>query len=327
MKIGKKVLPRKKCKTLAGITEAIDVMEQKLINQCTGDRRDLITSLKALGNGGLYNNEGVIRSCLQRNDEVAVEAVNALRRAECSTFRFSELTNLIGNLNGDLEVRQNAYIRAWDCPSIELAHFAEGLIVREPSDNFKNLMYSHALTTESLTNEYGSLMSGIVSLYDYTEYSPQKSTFFNMDQSGNGFDVLKLNNPGSILPRSISANMKSDAVQKSLFGAKLRAQNIENGIISIFHPENETVFEDSTEEQESKRLLGLDQTPRFRMDLTLFDNDVFSIDIDDMTSLLDELAADFKRMTEMSPIEKMKAMFGYSQEKWYNLFLRNCPKI
>ena len=66
-----------------------------------------------------------------------------------------------------------------------------------------------------------------------------------------------------------------------------------------------------------RRQLGVDQQPRLRLDMTLFDNDIFSLDIDDMTEVLDELAEDYKKMTEMNAIEKMKAFFGYSQEKWY----------
>ena len=60
---------------------------------------------------------------------------------------------------------------------------------------------------------------------------------------------MKLNNPGSILPRSISGNMKS-ARFGNVIGAKLRMQNIENGIISILNPINETVFENDTDERD-----------------------------------------------------------------------------
>ena len=314
----------KKCQSLAGISEALNVLEQPLVNQCSGDRKVLVNALKAIGNSGLIKNEDTIRSCLQRNDEIAAEAVNALRRAPCSDFRFSELTNLIGNINGDLEVRQNAYIRAWDCPSIELSHFAEAQLVREPSENFKNLMYSHAIFTETLTDKSASLLSGIVSLFDAADFSPQRSSLFDMEMDSNGIDVLKLNNPGSILPRSIAANLKSDSFgmrSGNVIGAKIRAQNIENGIISVFNPINETSFDNSNDEREVQRSLGLDQQPRLRMDLTIFDNDVFSLDLDDMTSLLDELAVDYKKAMEMNAIEKMKAFFGYSQEgilKYFN---------
>ena len=90
-------------------------------------------------------------------------------------------------------------------------------------------------------------------------------------------------------------------------GAKLRMQNLENGLISVFHPENETKFDDSREEERQRQILGLDEKPRFRLDFTVFDNDIYSLDIDDMRSVLDELAEDWRKMTQMSAIEKMKA--------------------
>ena len=58
-----------------------------------------------------------------------------------------------------------------------------------------------------------------------------------------------------------------------------------------------------------------------RLDFTVFDNDVYSVDIDDMRAVLDELAEDWRKMTEMSTLEKMKAALGYSKEgllKYFN---------
>ena len=72
------------------------------------------------------------------------------------------------------------------------------------------------------------------------------------------------------------------------------------------NPVDENAFENDTEEREQRRILGLDEQPRLRLDLSVFDNDVLSFDLDDMTSVLDELAADWKTMMEMSALEKAR---------------------
>ena len=165
-------------------------MESPLINQCQGDRKVLLNALKAIGNSGVFSNEDAIRSCLVRNDEVAVEAVNAMRRTECNDFRFSQLTLLVGNTYGDLEVRQNAYLRAWDCPSIELSHFSEGQMANEPSDNFKNLMYSHAVF-ETATAKI-VLLQGVAAMFNPLDYSIQKSFIASIspiNNNGLGRDI------------------------------------------------------------------------------------------------------------------------------------------
>ena len=298
------------------------VIGQGIQGGCVADRKILINSLKSIGNAGLYSDENAIQTCLDRNDEIAVEAVNALRRSDCNDFRyfliniprellfirFDQLKKLVENKKGDLEVRQNAYLRLWDCPSIELANFAEAQYLRESSENMKNLILSHHYSEALLTDKKSSSLFS--SLEEEKPLNPQMSQIFDLEMNGYGFDIKKLNNPGSILPRSVEANIKSAAFGMDSYnaiGAKLRMQNLENGLISVFHPENETKFDDSREEERQRQSLGLDEKPRFRLDFTVFDNDIYSLDIDDMRSVLDELAEDWRKMTEMSAIEKMKA--------------------
>ena len=69
------------------------IINSKVIGQgiqggCAADRKILINSLKSIGNAGLYSDENAIQTCLDRNDEIAVEAVNALRRSDCNDFRY-----------------------------------------------------------------------------------------------------------------------------------------------------------------------------------------------------------------------------------------------
>merc|ERR1719334_767242 len=81
------------CAKLGQVAEALEVIEQPIINQCRGDRKEILNSLKAIGNSGIFHNEESMMYCLQRNDEIAVEAIHALRRTQCSDFRFSEELN------------------------------------------------------------------------------------------------------------------------------------------------------------------------------------------------------------------------------------------
>ena len=64
------------------------VIGQGIQGGCVADRKILINSLKSIGNAGLYSDENAIQTCLDRNDEIAVEAVNALRRSDCNEFRY-----------------------------------------------------------------------------------------------------------------------------------------------------------------------------------------------------------------------------------------------
>ncbi|CAG5107692.1 Oidioi.mRNA.OKI2018_I69.chr1.g3446.t1.cds [Oikopleura dioica] len=308
------------CRATNAVKNAVELLERGISTYCDAEE-DLIY-LKALGNGGVFNDITVIteRCAFSDDEEISSTAIDALRRTECTEARFEFLTGIMEEIDHLApERRQMALLALWECPSIELRDFLIQASIEEESSDMLNLM-------KTLQLDHMNLMGANMS--DFAALLTGNSFVYKNDV----IKIEKLNHPGSIILRRLNIDMNKFVtfaylyvsganflstqemvkIDEGKFGSlemRIRAVNLENEIIKIFDPraKNNDVEGDYVAET-----LGLNQKPQLKLDFRLRGSDVFSIEIDDIKAFFAQISEDYERTMNLSLFEKVKVAFGYT---------------
>jgi len=301
------------CRSRSIVKQAVDLLES-LISQNCQEREDLVL-LKALGNGGVFNDMKIIseRCAVLGDEETISTAIDAMRKTACTDERFDFLTGIMEENINPAEIRQMALLTLWKCPSTELRDYLLQAKIDEESSDMLNLMKTLNVKHDNLmgmnTSDWSALLSGnsMVFKHDYIQFE-------------------KLNNPGSIIPRRLNIDITNflkfgfgfingndimelkenlDNNNDPSLELRFRAVNLENELIKIFNSNYD--FDENTFGQRG----GEFEQPQLRLDIRVNDNDVFSIQIEDIKALFIQIAEDYKNTVNLSIFDKMKVVLGY----------------
>merc|ERR1711990_515959 len=213
----------------------------------------------------------------------------------------------------------------WECPSIQAATFAEWIYHSTEYDTIKSLMATHATSIAESGmikhQQAKSLVQGILAIIETRQYlgflNLDKSQYFSIGADQSGIELVKVNVPGSWLPRILEI---SGSRSSKSFGARFRSENLENVIINAIYPLEENILTNSADENDVAVKLGLKALPRFTVDVTVGDNDIYSVTDDHVNEAIEHFKNQIEEIEQMSFYEKIKAAMGYSNAGFLKYF-------
>ncbi|PAA48541.1 hypothetical protein BOX15_Mlig027085g3 [Macrostomum lignano] len=256
------------------IVKSIGAALQRLLGRdcSTGDRKALLTTLKAIGNAGyLIDLMPTLVQCVNREAnlvEVRVAAIEALRRTPCSEDR-TPLMKLIRNKDVDSELRITAYLGLMSCPTMELFDTVKELLTAESSNQFASFMWTHLTNLLETSDPHKQDIRLIVEdvklkkQYDLDKLkfsrNVEKSFFSNYLNAGAKVESNLIWSQRSFLPRSATLNMTLDLFGKSFnfFEVGGRVQGLETLLEKYLGPKG---MERKQQTDTNSQLAELDNT-------------------------------------------------------------------
>ncbi|GBN44213.1 Apolipophorin, partial [Araneus ventricosus] len=144
----------KDCSGVPEVQTAVNKLSENLGENCfSSEDKNVILSLKAIGNiGYLFGKEDLLQACY-RNPQIRTEArlaaIEAFRRVSCDVNR-EELMEAYSNYNEDTEIRIAAYLAVMKCPTISRIQEIKDVLLNEKINHVGSFIWTH-LTALSKT--------------------------------------------------------------------------------------------------------------------------------------------------------------------------------
>lgn len=316
---------RTDCHKDAAVKNIGKALQRQLGKDCsTGDKKTLLTVLKAVGNAGyLTDLTPTLVLCAFREAnlmDVRVAAIDALRRTPCSEDR-TALMKLIRNKDIDSELRITAYLGLMTCPTPELLDTVKELLTAESSNQFASFMWTHLTNLLETSDPHKQGIRLIVEdvklkkQYDMDKLkfsrNIEKSFFSKYLNAGAKLESNLIWSQRSFLPRSATLNMTLDLFGKSFNFLEVggRVQGLETLLEKYLGPKG---MERKQEADTSGQLAELDKTFKAiedeiggSLDIRIFGHQVAFLDLwrenleRSRNSIL-ELLSSLKQMREVS---------------------------
>ncbi|KAK4871612.1 hypothetical protein RN001_015736 [Aquatica leii] len=245
------------CLDKAEIKKALKIIEMPLLSNCIPispeNHKEILLSLKGIGNMGFSHSLNYLRTCYSNNDspiELRITAIAAHRRISCAeNNNLDQLENYFSNTRQNSEIRIAAYLTSMQCASYATFARVKDVLRREETNQVGSFIWTHITNLQETSSKWKQSLKHLVEneflrnkfSTDFRKYSRnyEMSTFFETLSTGATIESNVIFTSESYLPKSLMLNLTLDLFGEpvNIFEVGARMEGYEEIIENLFGPE------------------------------------------------------------------------------------------